>query len=150
MMQSIDLGWDSCPFQRRLGWDLTAPVLDLLPSGFYTVNPTETHVLSWSQFTDPPFCSKPALVQTKISGSFWPLSWMTGCHHKLSLAGAKLWVFPSHLLKYHRQHYYFVCHPEIRGTDFLSGHHTKVTSNSSIEEQTVSFCCISTPTQYNL
>lgn len=64
---------------------------------------------------------------------------MTGCHHKLSLAGENLWVFPSHLLKYHRQHHYFVCHPEIWGTGFLSGHHTQIISNSSVEE----LCCIS-------
>lgn len=150
MMQRIDLGWDCCLFWRRLGWDLTDHVLDLLPSGFYIVDSTKTHLPSWSQFTDPPFCSKPALVQTNISGSLWPLPRMTGCHHKLSLAGAKLWVFPSHLLKHHRQYRYFICHPEIWGTDFLSGHNTQVISNSSIEEQTISLCRISIPTQYNI
>lgn len=103
------------------------------------------------QFTGPFFfCSKPTLVQAKISGSLWPLSQMTGCHHKLSLAEEKLWVFPHHLLKYHRQHRYFVCQPEIRGTDFLSGHHTLGISNSSIDEQTIALCYISVPTQCNI
>lgn len=58
---------------------------------------------------------------------------MTGCHHELRLVGSKL-----SLLEYYREHHYFICHPEIRGTGFLSGYHTHVISNSSIEEQTVS------------
>lgn len=44
-----------CLFWRSPGWDLTKSVLDFLTSTFYTLDCTETHVPSWSQFTDPPF-----------------------------------------------------------------------------------------------
>lgn len=42
-------GWHSCLVGRRLEWDLTDPVLGLLPSGFYTWDSAETDVHSWSQ-----------------------------------------------------------------------------------------------------
>lgn len=91
-------------FWRRLGWDLTEPVLDLLPSGFYTLNPPKPTCLH--DHDSQIHSSVQNLLWSKLrcqASSDLPPEWRV-VSTSLVLAGEKLWVFPSHLLEYHRQH----------------------------------------------